>query len=481
VINSNYKGFQPRVGLAYSPDKHTVIRAGFGLFDDRQNLIFYFITGPQRPAQFPVPLLFTQTGSSSAPYALNILQPGPPAAIAGYGLPATVAKNILLTGTFPPTYVIGTCAPPFTAATNTANCTTNAGGLDKHAPIPYSEQGSLEIDREIGKGLTLSIGYLFVGAHHQVRGNNLNMGCPVGTTNAGSAPFNGILNTNGTIGNCTGTPTLVLGKPFFSPTGMIPPSLAVGPGAEFTNSGLLDFNNNVANTAYHGVTFQVAEKWGKILRLDANYTFSKTIDNGTFTTFISLAQNQFDYKSERGLSNQDARHRFVANFLLAGPEKSLLRHFELSSIITLQSGRPFTEFVGFDSNNDANPVTDRVGTIARNTYTGDGLYTIDLRISRYFQLRERLRLELSVDAFNMLNRPNVDEVSSVYGVPGFCGAVPRHYKDAASLALQAGTVPCPFGTFPAPLPPIPEPSKQFGLPRTVFNPRQFQLAAKLSF
>src|ERR1700676_4850751 len=39
-INTRYNGVQPRVGLAYSPDKHTVIRAGFGLFDDRYNLSF---------------------------------------------------------------------------------------------------------------------------------------------------------------------------------------------------------------------------------------------------------------------------------------------------------------------------------------------------------------------------------------------------------------------------------------------------------
>ena len=33
-----------------------------------------------------------------------------------------------------------------------------------------------------------------------------------------------------------------------------------------------------------------------------------------------------------------------------------------------------------------------------------------------------MKLELSVDAFNLLNRSNVDEVTSVYGSPVFCGS-----------------------------------------------------------
>ena len=42
------------------------------------------------------------------------------------------------------------------------------------------------------------------------------------------------------------------------------------------------------------------------------------------------------------------------------------------------------------------------------------------------RLKEGLRLDLSVDAFNFLNRSNVDEVTSVYGSPVFCGgAIPQ--------------------------------------------------------
>jgi hypothetical protein len=63
-----------------------------------------------------------------------------------------------------------------------------------------------------------------------------------------------------------------------------------------------------------------------------------------------------------------------------------------------------------------------------------------------------------MDAFNALNRANVDEVFSVYGTPDFIGPVPQHYGDGIGGA---------------------DPS--FGSPRTAFNPRQLQFSANLRF
>jgi hypothetical protein len=116
-------------------------------------------------------------------------------------------------------------------------------------------------------------------------------------------------------------------------------------------------------------------------------------------------------------------------------------------------------FVGFDVNNDNNPVTDRVGLSARNTYWGDSLRTVDIRVARFFRIAERAKLLLSADAFNLFNRPNADEVTTVYGAPDFIGAAPVHYKDG-------------IGSPASPL---------FGEPRTMLNPRQLQFAVKLSF
>jgi hypothetical protein len=100
-------------------------------------------------------------------------------------------------------------------------------------------------------------------------------------------------------------------------------------------------------------------------------------------------------------------------------------------------------FVGGDANGDTNPVTDRVGLSGRNSYIGQPLRSWDVRVSRAFQMTEHMKVDFAFDAFNVLNRQNVDEVFSVYGSPIFCGDVPQHFGDAASLQAQAGQASCP--------------------------------------
>jgi hypothetical protein len=406
----------------------------------------------------------------------------------------------------------------------TGQCGLGEGGMDHNSRTPYAEQASFEVDRQFRGGLAINLSYLFVEAHKLVRGNNINIPCPAGTTKSapptdpltlgpGGPPewVPGWLDASGTLTPCTGTPTLGTGAlaglgPFFGG--------AVGSGLQTLSNGLDDYNNGVANAVYHGGTLTVLER-RKNFNLTANYTYSHAIDNGNFTTFINLPPDQFDYASERSNSNQDVRHRLVMNFTALAPNTGPWRNFQLSSIVTLESGRPFTIFYGSNTLNDvAGGATDRVGgapvfsscpavqncqtMIPRNTYIGDPEYDWDLRIARMVHLSERTKMELAFDAFNVLNRPNVDEVTSVYGSPVFCGAtpaIPRHYKDAVSRAIQAqsGSTACPNGGIPVPggsvaLSPIGTglfiptlPDANFGLPRTMLNARQLQFSLRFSF
>ena len=474
-INPHYNGVQPRLGLAWSPNNKTVVRAGAGLFDDRYNLSFLFITQPQRPVIIPGETLpGIRQGANTATWVLNQLTPGPLAGPPTFLLPANAAATLVTTGQVPAQFITGPCPP---------SCTAGAGMVQHDSKIPYSEQANLEIDREIGHGLTVSAGYLWVAAHHLVRASNLNVcppfGAPAGTT---------VPTINPGIPNCAPTPAppagWPAGKAYFGAAGV------AGGGAAYDNAGLLYSTDNTGNSVYNGLTLQVTERAGQYFSLNANYTFSHTLDDGTFTTFVSTPQDLYNRGLERANSNQDVRQRFVTNFTGTTPIHSILRNFSMSSIVTLQTGRPFTMFVGFDANGDTNPVTDRVGNLGRNTYYGDPLYSWDLRISRYFQIRERLRLDLMVDAFDLLNRPNVDEVTSVYGAAVICGgtAVPRNYRDKATRETQAqaadfnptdpATFTCP-NLAPVPSPPVP--NGLFGAPRTMLHPRQFQFAAKFAF
>jgi Carboxypeptidase regulatory-like domain/TonB dependent receptor len=473
-INPHYNGFQPRVGLAWSPNSKTVVRTGFGLFDDRYNLSFLFITQPQRPVIIPGETLpGIRDGANTATWVLNQLTPGPLAGPPTFLLPANAAANLVTTGQVPAQFITGLCPP---------SCTAGAGMVQHDSKIPYSEQANLEIDREIGHGLTVSAGYLWVSAHHLVRAENLNVcppfGAPAGTT---------VPSINPGIPNCLPSPPPPVGWPtgkaYFGAAGV------AGGGAAYSNAGLLYYTDDTGNSSYNGLTLQVTERAGKYFSLNANYTLSHTIDDGTFTTFVSTPQDLYDRSLEKANSNQDVRHRFVTNFTAEGPKNSWLRNFTFSNIVTLQSGRPFTMFVGFDANGDTNPVTDRVGNLGRNTYYGDHLYAWDLRLSRYFQIKERLRLDLIFDAFNVANRPNVDEVTSVYGAAVICGgtATPTNYKDKATIETQQQAIAFDTGTGPptcpnlSPVPSPPVPNALFGTPRTMLNPRQLQGAAKISF
>ena len=103
-INPHYNGVQPRLGLAWSPNNKTVVRAGFGLFDDRYNLSFLFITQPQRPVIIPGETLpGIREGANSATWVLNQLTPG------AAGLPASAAANLVLTGNVPAQFITGPC------------------------------------------------------------------------------------------------------------------------------------------------------------------------------------------------------------------------------------------------------------------------------------------------------------------------------------------------------------------------------------
>ena len=537
-INPDYRGWQPRVGLAYSPDSKTVIRAGFGIFDDAYNKVFFFVPNTQKVVagylcdnHAPSSIAATCQGAGITPQQfpmINLEQ-----ASQGYQIYAiaqgagAIAASVINTGGYDAfesqmgpsaghLEMAGTC---FT----TGACGVGSGGMDHNARIPYSEQASLEVDRQFGGGFALSLSYLFVGAHSLVRGNNINVPCPVGTTKPTSQVADplpeavaGLVNPDGSLSPCTGTPTLATGAlaglgPWFGG--------ALGSPFQNISGGLWDFNNDIAIAIYHGLSVTGLERVGKYFTLNANYTYSHTIDDGNFTTFQNLPVNEFDYRAERGNSNQDLRHRFVANFTANTPDKGWYRNFRFSSIVTVETGRPFSLFAAGNTLGDLTGIaTDRVGgapfssgatgssgcasvdrcetMIPRNTYFGDGLRTWDLRLSRAFHVTEKGQLvELSVDAFNVLNRPNVDEVNPLYGSPVFCGgAIPQHYQDAATTAVQHGTAACPvgsLGTVPGgslevtPLgtnmfiPASPNPN--FGQPRTMFNARQFQFAAKFSF
>src|SRR5258705_2745083 len=180
-----------------------------------------------------------------------------------------------------------------------------------------------------------------------------------------------------------------------------------------------------------------------------SYTLSKTIDDaGNF--FFSTVQNNFNVRDDRGLSDNDQRHRLVVSGSLEAPQQSkadglqrLLNGFQLSYIFTYASRLPFNVLLGSDRNFDTN-FNERPVAVGRNTGRGFDYASFDLRLSRRFRFTDHLALEAIAEGFNLLNRANL-------GVPNNT-----------------------FGTGITPL-------TSFGQPTAAFDPRQVQLGLRLSF
>jgi hypothetical protein len=104
-----------------------------------------------------------------------------------------------------------------------------------------------------------------------------------------------------------------------------------------------------------------------------------------------------------------------------------------------------------------------VGLERRNTFKGDSYQTIDLRLSRTFKPTERLSVETLAEAFNLFNTVNVRFFNTVYGAADFCPFNPTA-QGCSVQRFREGS-----------------PNSTYGTPRAVYNPRQVQLALRLTF
>ena len=124
----------------------------------------------------------------------------------------------------------------------------------------------------------------------------------------------------------------------------------------------------------------------------------------------------------------------------------LLRDFKFSSLVALESGRYYTAFVGSDANGDATLVGPS-GFSGPQHARRAGLRHVRSARCAPIKFNERWNGEFTVDFFNLFNRTNIRDISTVYG--GFD-------LNVAPIA-------------------------SFRTPRDVFNPRQTQFGFKLKF
>ena len=401
-LKNDRNNFQPRAGLAYAYSTHGVVRAGFGIFNDRLvssigqvfNTAEWLSAGYQPNAQ----VLFPGISTIKA----RFIQP----TVGGPG--ATTATNNFLATGMPPNLAV----PPIGFTDN----------LDANLRTPYSEQASLQISHEVGGGVALSASYLYV--------HGLKIGAHTPILDAVPTPGAVIAGEPGKPVMGDGTPAGA-GKRLFPELG--------------------DFFVKVSRGAsiYHGGTFEIKKSFTHGFSFHSSYSFSKTISN--VDSVANLADiPETSLALERARSRQNVPQRYTLTFISEVPKSVRILHdFKFSSLLSLESGQPFNIFAGRDANSDGNPLSDRPSNLGRNSLTGPGYASFDMRVARTIHIKERLRAELSGDMFNLFNRTNIKDLNTLYG--------------GTDITLP------------------PNPLLGFGTPRDAYNPFQFQFGAKLSF
>ncbi|MEW6736644.1 MAG: TonB-dependent receptor [Acidobacteriota bacterium] len=177
-----------------------------------------------------------------------------------------------------------------------------------------------------------------------------------------------------------------------------------------TRGDIFEFES-AFDSYYHALTLSFNRRFTNRFSLLTSYTFSKSISNLNENILPDQQEimDTLNLGNERGLSLQDVRNRFVLSGIwdLSYTNNILLRDFRLSSIVLLESGRPYNLLSSVDLNNDGDNLNDRPGGLGRNTGITPGFANVDLRLTRLVTIKDRFKLQGIVEVFNLFNRTNI--------------------------------------------------------------------------
>jgi hypothetical protein len=444
VLDTQWKNFDPRVGLAYNlgTKERFVVRAGFGLFH----------------GTIPASLLFPQgtcCGSTQGNFPGRDFENGFPSSTRNFAFASSpditsiALQGLARDGAYPD----NTTDPftnPFPGCQPISRCGFFGDAVIVHFvqnyQNPYGLQASLAVEFEPLPDTSVSLSVLHVRGVHLGSFFNVNQPDPTGVVTAhDSTGRSGPKNVYcGVIAQCAFTPTTR--DPVYAIY------FEAAPRWDSIYDGfLLNVNKRLSHNFAYGIS----------------YTLSKSIDNGPNPSFVLIPQDSQNFREERAVSSDDVRHRLVVNATVSTPKTWNVfgRDFMFGLIATVQSPMRYTRFAGFDANGDIFGSNDRVGIEPRNTFIGDDFRSVDFRMSRTVAFREKKRVEFIAEAFNLFNTTNIRFFNTVYGASDFCPSDPTAFGCAGSTQFfQEGS-----------------PNPLYGTPRAVYNPRQIQLALKFSF
>jgi len=379
------KNFAPRVGFAYDwrGRGRTVIRGGFGIYYSQvvdNSAANYALGGPAgvfnysaTPGQIGFP-----SGVSAVP-----LPAFPPGAIAPvrsiYIRPGQAAYYDQF---FPTAVLIG-----------------YPGALLN----PYSEQWTLGVERQLGRGWVLSADYLGSHTVHVVRTLDVDPPTPFIRTAQGQS-------RSAQAANCT-RPLWIM---FYAEAGRTCNTSTPNPPQPAYS--VIDTDVNDGFVRYEALNVSLSHQFADRIAMLASYVYSHAIDNvDPDAPGGNPNDPNFIGQQEVGNAIFDQRHRFVLSGTYSAP-----LGFHVGGVATLASGLPFNIVTGTNNSGDTGVTTDRPvingAVVSRNAGRGRPIYDISPFLEKEFPIRgERLRLRARAEAFNVFNHANFVGYSGTYG------------------------------------------------------------------
>ena len=401
-LNPSTYGAAPRLGFAWKPPaaRNIVVRGGYGVYFDRPstrvaNLQIF---------NYPFDIVGLGLGSFANPF--------PDLSKVTFPInPVTVPSPV-------PYYYAGI---PLT----TTPTAISGIYVSKNFRTPYIQQYSLGMQWEVWKDWMAEIGYVGSKGTKLINAYTLNQG-----TSAATAPY-----------TASG----------FS-----------------TNKALNGFQmaTTDADSIYNSLQASMTKRFSSGLQFLASYTFSKTIDDASgapTNEFAAVPGDQQNRRSNRSLSDFDRPNRLVVSGTYDLPKfyrgnsataASMINNWQLGTVVTLQSGTPFSVFClsGSALYNRADLLSTNAalsgsvegrlgqyfnkaafsstcanvapfGTSGRNILRGPDQRNFDISIVKSFPLAEKSRLEFRTEFFNAFNRVNFANPNNNVLVPATLGVI----------------------------------------------------------
>lgn len=408
--HTDFNNFSPRLGVVWSANPKTVLRAGAGVYYAASDLNGLF----RLAAGLPNNLAQTLTSNNFIPQFRGFDIFGP--AVVG------------------PTQI-------------------QQAGIDLNMRTSYSLQWTFTVQRELRGKIALEAGYmasLGLKLEQNVQPNNAQPG--LGAVDP-RRPYQGLQYAAGTT---------------FPPyVNVVGDSVPVGfvnylPHAAQSNyhSLFVRFEKPFSN----GISWLTSYAFSKAITNAPQFRNAGGV-NGSEN---SPAQDSFNLRAERALASFDTRHRLVNTVVYQlpfGRNRAHLRYglaskvlggWETSGIVTAQTGFPFTAnlrgdtagvgagtggiFVRpnavagsdwrltdsqrstaryFNTAAFAAPAAGAFGNVGRNTIIGPGFLNVDAVVVRHFRIHEGLDLQFRAEFFNTLNHPNLNLVGRIMNDPTF--------------------------------------------------------------